>query len=161
MKFKKFFVLVISAIMLCSAIVSVGAVRQTHDIKDENRNIKAATAIYTLTYYAGMNCVKATNGINYIESVVDVSQRNLPGYIELTVTMNEANWTGRKADYLHTTDNHYEFYSDYYIPSGYVLTSASAYYSTNDMNIVCDGKTYYVNYNYGWAETSTNLVVVP
>lgn len=161
MKFKKFFALAIAVIMLCTAIVSVGATNYDHDYKiicDVHTGDDAAKARYYLNYYSYTNCVRATNAITYYSNV-DVSQRNFPGYIFLEVVTNGGTWTAETAEYLHTTSNSAEFYSDFYIPAGYVLTSTSASYSTNDYNMVSCG--YYANYHYGWVETSADLVVTP
>ena len=161
MKFKKFFALAIAVIMLCTAVVSVNAANYDSDydfITDLNTNANAAKVNYSLLYNSYANCIRATNAIIYYSNV-HVSQRNFPGYISLEVVMNGGKWTAETAEFLHTTSNNYEFYSDFYIPAGYVLTSASAYYSTNDDNKVSDG--YYVNYNYSWVTISNNLVVTP
>ena len=163
MKFKKFFALAIAVVMLCTAIVSVGAAPRDYisfEIKDLLTDEVAATAHYTLQYYSGMNCVMATNRINYGDDM-DVSQCNFPGFIELTVTMNESSWNARKVEYLFTTTYQDEFSSVFYIPSGCVLVKAVATYSTNEMDVVYNGKTYYANLNYASVKTSTNLEVTP
>ena len=159
MKLKKILAFVVVAIMLCTAVVSVGAASYDQQtIYDVNTGIEAAKARYYLNYYSYTNCVRATNAITYYSNV-HVSQRNFPGYISLKVVANGNTWTAETAEYLHTTSNSAEHSSDIYIPAGYVLTSASAYYSTNDDNMVSSG--YYVNYNYDWVESSADLVVTP
>ena len=163
MKFKKFFALAIAVIMFCTSIVSVSAARRTHisfDIEDLLTEDVAATAYYELGYYSGMNCVRAINRITYGEDM-DVSQCNFPGLIALNVTMNESSWNARKVEYLFTTTYHDEFSLEYYIPAGYVLVEAVAAYSTNEMDVVYNEKTYYANLNYDYVKTSTDLVVTP
>ena len=167
MKLKKILALVVVAIMLCTVVVSVGAASYDYDqqtIYDVNTGKEAAKARYYLNYYSYTNCVRATNAITYYSNV-HVSQCNFPGYISLKVVTSGGTWTAETAEYLHVTSDtpsnykYAEFYSDFYIPAGCVLTSASAYYSTNDDNMVSSG--YYVNYNYDWVETSADLVVTP
>ena len=161
MKLKKILALVVVAVMLCTVVVSVGAANYDYDQKtiyDVHTGTDAARARYYLNYYSYTNCVRATNAITYYSNV-DVSQRNFPGYISLEVVTTGGTWTAETAEYLHTTSNSAEFYSDFYIPAGCVLKSASASYSTNDYNMVSSG--YYANYHYNWVETSADLVVNP
>lgn len=160
MKLKKIFALFIAIVMLCTAVVSVGAARQEHVIYDVAQNEKAATAIYTLDYYSGMNCVRAMNAIQY-EKKVNVAQRNFPGYILLDVSMNVGYWLDWKADYLTTSSYYAFFFDDYYIPAGRTFTEATAYLDTN-LEVSpdeFDGQYYYENSNYTDASTSTNLII--
>ena len=161
MKFKKFFALIVAALMLCCAIISVSAERQTHVINDKALDVKAATATYTLVYYSGMNCVRATNAIRYETNVVNVAQRNFPGYINMDVTMNAGYWFDYGAAYLTTTSSYAAFsLNDYYIPAGKIIVEATAYFDTNYEvePDEYDGQFYYENSNYTGAYTSLRLV---
>ena len=102
-----------------------------------------------------MNCVRATNEIFYASNVIDVSQRNFPGYISLFVTLNVGHHEDEDSRVLSTLGTYSEFHlEDYYIREGKVMTEASAYFATN-----VDVDSYYRNRNYSIAYTEYELEI--
>lgn len=163
MKFKKLFAIVLAVALLCTMVVSVSAINpdtQRHTIYRYSNGETVAVARYSLYYNSYMNCVRATNEINYYTARIDVSQRNFSGYIRLNVQLNIGDWEDERADHLMTDgSNDYFTTDDYYIPAGKTLSQATAFFTTNQ-EVVLDGITYEANQNYSEAYT-TNVLTVP
>ena len=131
MNIKKFFALVVVAVLLCATVVSAGAAQTKHMIyTNNNLRDEAAVAVYTLAYNASLNCVSATNGI-YYRSGVAVADRNFPGYIDLHITMPTNSWHGSNTQYLTTSSINTQFSLEYLFSAGQTPAQAYAEFSTN------------------------------
>lgn len=150
MKFTKVLALFIAIIMLLSMVVSVGAASGQDTIYDNhypNDRTKGATARYTLLYYSNANCVRATNTVHYNHSIIP--QYNLPSSIKLTVNFGTGYYENTTEQYMTTVTSHH--CQDYYLPSGRVLTSATAEYTVNIENDL------YANSNYTTVEDTLTI----
>lgn len=155
---KRVFAIIVAIVMLGATIIPANAANTASEdyiLHDKHNGKKVAVAHYTLAYNPGMECVRATNAISYVTGNIIASQRNFPGYIYLFVSLSAGNYEDWGSASLDTSGDYAEFHlTDYYIPAGKTLSSASAYFETN-----YDVDGLYANGNYTSVYTSQDLVI--